>query len=611
MAASELGDARLEALGDGWRLRAEHPRGAGIRIEGPWDWSGVTCVAWEAWSGTNARVRVTVEHGERGRWVFYFVPKAGLRLCAALPAADLRVRPRNTARPGYFTFGGGPDPVDLADVRALRFEWDQDGPPAELRIQGLRGAAAAVEPAVLDPRSCVDAFGQWTGLGGAPRPEAETRAAWAGEGAAGAAELPQRSRWGGDARHRLEGTGRFRVDRLGASWCLVDPDGHPFFSVGPDCVNPHAEGPTGGKEGLFAEAPSGARLDFYARNLRLRHGADAAAWVETTSRRLRAWGFNTIGNWSAEALWTGRGMPWVAGLRGIERWCHDLPDVFDPAFAGRAEAAVRDQVARHRDDAALIGYFVGNEPLWTFPGAIHPFQTVFGGRHPHTAAAAVDWLRGRYDGPAAAGLAWDRTYGSWEDLLREGPPDPRVGTEALRRDAAEFTGAILARFYGACCGAVRAQDPGRLLLGARFYSVSMPEPYLRACSVFDVVSFNCYTRVPPAEAVARMHALTGRPALIGEFHFGVCGRGMSGALITVADDAARGEAYAAFVRSAAADPAVVGAHWFQWVDEPVTGRFDGEDYNIGLVDVTDLPYAGLAAGAERAHREMYRLRFGG
>lgn len=42
----------------------------------------------------------------------------------------------------------------------------------------------------------------------------------------------------------------------------------------------------------------------------------------------------------------------------------------------------------------------------------------------------------------------------------------------------------------------------------------------------------------------------------------------------------------------------------------MTGRFDGEDYNLGLVDVTDVPYAGLVGGARRVHGEMYALRFG-
>jgi len=598
------------------RLQAQAPRGARLRLAGPWDWSGAAALVWEARAASGARVRVTIEHGEGRRWVFYFVPKPGLRLRVAVPAQDLRVRPPNTARPGYFTFGGGPDPVDLAAVRAVVFEYDQDGPPADLEIAGLGAPAVPAEPAVLDPRPVVDAWGQWTGPGGAPRSEDEIRAAWAaepaGEGLPGSAA--GRSRWGGDGRSRLDASGRFRVDRVRDRWCLVDPDGHPFFSVGPDVVSPHAEGGVAGREALFADLAGAlgrqGRADFHARNLRLRYG-DEARWAAATAGRLRRWGFNTVANWSADALFAGGALPWVTGLRGLDGWCHQVPDVFDPGFPARAEAAVRAQVTAHAGDRALIGYFVGNEPTWTFPGAIHPFQTVFGGAHPHTAAAALAWLRERYLGEVAAlASAWGHPYAAWEEVLRQGPPDPRTGSEALRRDAAEFAGRILERFYGACCAAVRALDPGRLLLGARFYSVAMPEPYLRACAVFDVISFNCYQALPPSGAAGHLAALTGRPALIGEFHFGVCGRGLSGALITVADDAARGQAYAAFIRAAAADPAIVGAHWFQWVDEPVTGRFDGEDYNIGLVDVTDVPYAGLIAGAAATHAELYELMLG-
>ncbi len=619
--------ATVERTPAGWVLRAAQPRGAALRLEGPWDWSEAAQVVWEVRASSGARVRVTVVHGPQGRarWVFYFVPKAGLRLRVAVPTADLRVRPANTARPGYFTFGGGPDPVDLAHVAAVVMEYDQDGPPAELVVEHLRAEREAVAPAILDPRPSVDAFGQWRGLGGAPRDEAEIRRRWAAEERALLSRpgLPPgaspRSLWGGDARHRLAATGRFRVDRFRERWCLVDPDGHPFFSVGPDVVRPEAEGPTAGQEALFAdlaEASVGAgRADFYARNLWLRYRASPdprRAWAEMARARLRAWGFNTVGNWSVDAWFAGGDIPWVTGLSGVQSWCHQVPDVFDPGFRGRVEAAVRDQVARHVADPALIGYFVGNEPAWTFPGAVHPLQQVFGGAHPHTAARAVAFLRARYhEDLRALEEAWGTTYASWEELERRGPPDPRRGGAALGADAADFAGLLLEGFYGACCAAVRALDPDRLLLGPRFYSAAMPEPYLRAAAVFDVVSFNCYERVPPPDAVDRLSLLSGRPVLIGEFHFGVAGRGMSGALVSVQDDAARGEAYAAFVGAAAVHPAVVGAHWFQWVDEPVTGRFDGEDYNIGLVDVTDVPYQGLVEAARRIHGAMYRLRFGG
>ena len=41
-------------------------------------------------------------------------------------------------------------------------------------------------------------------------------------------------------------------------------------------------------------------------------------------------------------------------------------------------------------------------------------------------------------------------------------------------------------------------------------------------------------------------------------------------------------------------PYVVGADWFQWMDEPPSGRLrDGEDVNFGVVCVGDEPYETL------------------
>lgn len=35
---------------------------------------------------------------------------------------------------------------------------------------------------------------------------------------------------------------------------------------------------------------------------------------------------------------------------------------------------------------------------------------------------------------------------------------------------------------------------------------------------------------------------------------------------------------------------IIGADWFQWMDEPPEGRGDGEDANVGIVDIYDQPY---------------------
>jgi len=65
-----------------------------------------------------------------------------------------------------------------------------------------------------------------------------------------------------------------------------------------------------------------------------------------------------------------------------------------------------------------------------------------------------------------------------------------------------------------------------------------------------------------------------------------------------------------FVEQAAAFPAFIGTSWFQWVDQPCTGRSDGENYNIGLVDVTDRPYPALIEAMRVTHRRLQGVHAG-
>ena len=47
----------------------------------------------------------------------------------------------------------------------------------------------------------------------------------------------------------------------------------------------------------------GRSFDFYAANLQRKYGPDyLALWRDMALERLRAWGFNTIGNWSEREL---------------------------------------------------------------------------------------------------------------------------------------------------------------------------------------------------------------------------------------------------------------------------------------------------------------------
>lgn len=101
---------------------------------------------------------------------------------------------------------------------------------------------------------------------------------------------------------------------------------------------------------------------------------------------------------------------------------------------------------------------------------------------------------------------------------------------------------------------------------------------------------NVYRTSVDRKVMEEIYAAVGRPIIVGEFHFGVPGRGLAAGLVQVCDQTERGIAYRSYVEQAAAFPAFIGASWFQWTDQPSTGRMDGENYNIGLVDVTDRTY---------------------
>jgi hypothetical protein len=165
------------------------------------------------------------------------------------------------------------------------------------------------------------------------------------------------------------------------------------------------------------------------------------------------------------------------------------------------------------------------------------------------------------------------------------------------------------RFVDAATAAIRKHDPNHLSLGLRFGSSAPPE-IVRLSKVFDVYSLNNYAYKVNQAEIDKVRSLIDKPILIGEFHFGTPGRGMTPGLKQTSSQEERGVAYRYYIENAFADPSIVGAHWFEWVDEPSTGRFDGENYNIGLVDVTDRPYTELLDAAKTTHRRLRDLHAG-
>lgn len=96
------------------------------------------------------------------------------------------------------------------------------------------------------------------------------------------------------------------------------------------------------------------------------------------------------------------------------------------------------------------------------------------------------------------------------------------------------------------------------------------ETALAAAKFCDVVSQNIYFPLP----VPRHGDEPGFPdcpILVGEFHFQLRGRGYFNSWNGWTPEE-RIVAYREYVEHALRNPRFVGAHWFQWADQPLTGR---------------------------------------
>jgi hypothetical protein len=527
-------------------------------------------------------------------------PFPGVWLRAAIPlrffrqplgdGADLAAtvnQPRNT----YWINieGGGNGPTNA--VRGLCFTMRYPVGSPKLEIRSVTLSKSDPGDAVLDGNPLIDEFGQCTHAEwkGKAHSAADLKAAWAEDDAAIAnASFPNRSDFGGFLDTHARATGFFRVEKVDGRWWLISPDGHLFYSAGMNAVSYISGTRPTGREDIFAKLPApiptppgfpsrlGPLTSFYSSNLQLRYGGDwQAAWAAETARRFQAWGLNTANGTSLSA--THQHVPYVFTLRGWQTGptLMGLPDVYADTFASQAEEAIGKQLIPRKDDPWMLGYFIGNEPPW--PGREGQF---------------VDLLLS-----ATTPTELQRHLKAW--LAGGDTPDRRK----------QFVLDAFAHYLAVVNAAVKKADPNHLNLGIRFGGTP-PDDVIKLARGFDVYSFNKYRYAIEPEYLKHLYDLVGLPILIGEFHIGVPERGMAPGLVQAMNQAERGVAYRYYVEHAASNPAVVGTHWFEWVDEPVSGRFDGENYNIGWIDVTDRPYTELVEAAKLTHGRLFDVHSG-
>jgi len=490
-----------------------------------------------------------------------------------------------------------------------------------------------------DPFPMIDQFGQYLhdDWPGKTHSQAELAAAVEQERIELAANPTPRD-WdafgGYAAGPQLETGERFRVQKYDDRWWLVDPEGHLFWSHGIDCVNSNnATTPITDREFYFSElpkpdsplavfygqagwAPHGYYHDrgtyktfnFTGANLFRKYGANWRSVANDHCHvRLRSWGMNTIANWSDASVYQMKRTPYTltssTGGRRIEGssgYWGKFPDPFDTKFV----EATHRQIAHLRDDANspwCLGVFIDNELAWGDETSLATAALESPADQPAKLAFVAD-LKEKYDDIQSLNAKWGSEYTSWEALLiAQTSPDVEKAGDDLRA----FYSRVGDEYFRVCRDAVKSIAPDTLYFGCRFAWVN--ERAVRSAAKYcDVIAYNRYEY-----SVADYTLPDGidLPAIIGEYHFGALDRGLfHTGLKPTTDQQARANAYRDYVKGALKNPMWVGAHWFQYGDQAATGRGDGENYQIGFVDVCDTPYVETIEVAREIGRTMYSLR---
>jgi hypothetical protein len=342
------------------------------------------------------------------------------------------------------------------------------------------------------------------------------------------------------------------------------------------------------------------------------HYPNDRAWADETLRRLKGWGFTTIGAWSHHQLLLQSSnmlmgltpVLHVGSTAGAPWW-----DMWDEKIINRMDDVAREQILAVRHDPRLIGYYTDNEMGWWNATLFHMAleQPASSGQRQRLLKLLretyqADWTKLSADFEPEFAESFDGLEQRGQLWLKPGGH----GIKVMR----QFLSLVAARYYQLVHDIIRKYDRRALILGDRYQSFYYPEVARAAAPYVDAISSNlnanwndgtfarCY--------LDTLHALTGKPIFVSEFYLAARAnrsgnRNNHGVFPVVDTQRERATALRATLESLARVPFVVGADWFQYFDHPRHGREDGENYNFGLVDIFDRPYEEVTAAFARAN----------
>ncbi|HAU60558.1 MAG TPA: hypothetical protein DCW45_09375, partial [Opitutae bacterium] len=183
---------------------------------------------------------------------------------------------------------------------------------------------------------------------------------------------------------KMNGTGRFRTQKINGKWWLIDPEGYLFFSVGSCLTGWRAETSAAEKRSdneFFSYLPrkndylrwSGIRkiggknfVNFPAMNYQRYFGE---GWQKIVKQgihdRMRSWGVNTLGCWSDESLQKDQKTSYtlISSIWWQQNGHRKFPSPFRENFQRDLEESLR-KLAWAKEDPFCLGIFIGNELEW-------------------------------------------------------------------------------------------------------------------------------------------------------------------------------------------------------------------------------------------------------
>ncbi len=573
---------------------------------------------------------------------FGLLPRFATRICLDLDLLDNRTIYTNRT-PGTLKLVVHGHRVQREDVERFELGMEETFHDVKVRFSDFEITDRKPEDFPIPDKKLVDEFGQWKEKeweGKIHSLEELTKACKAQEKEA-AYPFAEWNEWGGDKNRKLkEGTGYFStVKTPDGRWHLTDPDGCDYFSLGPCGTHPGEWGRIDSFEKCcdflpesdpayaeFFQERSGRRTaympmdsfkmaNFSGMNLKRVYGdAWKEKWEELSMSILMNHGINSQGNFPGIRVNQGKPtLPYVRELMGFPMTqtliFRDFPDVLSAEYQENAERYAQG-LAEWKEDPYLIGYFLRNEPEFNFVENLAIADEVL--RNPAQSCCRqglIDFLQKKYETIDRLNSVWGTEFAGFDAFL-EPIADCSLRYPGSQKDIREYSMFLIREYIRVPAQACRRVDPNHLNLGLRWskaYNVDM----MQGWEYFDVFSINCYDFDPTKDMDFVKNAGVDLPILLGEYHCGALDRGLTATgLKGVEDQKERGVMWRHFVEKVAAHPYGVAAHWFQYNDQFCLGRMDGENYQIGMVDVCMQPYPELMEAVYATSKVLYQVKNG-